>query len=137
MRRAAAAVLAAAALSLSLSGCGTESADLFVVERSGSLPDAKLDLVVGDGNTVECNGEEQAFANELLLDARQLAEDLEPMLERGTRLPAGQGTLVRYRVFNDVGEIRFADASPRLPPELGQLIVLTRRIAKESCGLDR
>ena len=133
MRRAAAAVLAAAALT----GCGTESADLFVVERSGSLPDAKLDLVVGDGNTVECNGKEQDFANELLLDARQLAKDLEPMLERGTRLPSAQGALVRYRVFNDVGEVRFADASPRLPPELGQLIVLTRRIAKESCGLDR
>lgn len=132
--RAAVTALAAAAL---LSGCGTESADLFVVERTGSLPDVELDLVVGDGNTVECNGEKRDYANELLLDARQLAEDLGPLLERRARLPVPEQALVRYRVFNDAGEVRFADASPGLPPELGQVIVLTRRIAKESCGLDR
>ena len=133
MRRA----LVARAAASACAGCGTESADLFVVERTGSLPDAKLDLVVGDGNTVECDGEEKPFANELLLDARQLAKDLEPLLDRGTRLPAAQGALLRYRVFNDVGEVRFADASPGMPPEFGQVIALTRRIAKESCGRDR
>ena len=129
---------AAVAVALLLTaGCGTESADLFVVERAGSLPDAKLNLVVGDGTTVECDGAEKPLANELLLDARLLAEELEPMLERRTRLPATQGSIVRYRVFNDVGEVRFTDASPRLPPELGQVIALTRRIAIESCGRDR
>ena len=132
MRRAAVLLLALAA-----AGCGTESADLFVVERTGSLPDAKLDLVVGDGNTVRCDGQEKPFANELLLDARQLAKDLEPLLERDARLPAPDAALLRFRVFNDVGEVRFADASPRLPPELGRVIQLTRRIARESCGRDR
>jgi hypothetical protein len=118
-------------------GCGTESADLFVVERDGALPDAKLGLVVGDGTTVECDGAERPLANALLLDARQLAADLEPLLERRTRLPPAQGSIVRYRVFNDAGEVRFTDASPRLPPELARVIVLTRRIARESCGRDR
>lgn len=135
--RAAATALATAAAAALAAGCGTESADLFVVERDGSLPDAKLALVVGDGNTVECDGEERPFANELLLDARQLAEDLEPLFERNVRLPEGQGTLVRYRVFNDLGEIRFSDDSPALPPELGRLIALTRAIARGSCGRDR
>ena len=118
-------------------GCGTESSDLFVVERTGSLPDAKLTLVVGDGNTVECDGAEKPFANELLLDARELAEDLEPLLDKRTRLPVAQGSIVRYRVFNDLGEVRFADSSPGLPSELGQLIRLTRQIARDSCGRRR
>jgi hypothetical protein len=134
VRRAAAVALA---LLLGGAGCGTESADLFVVERSGSLPDAKLNLVVGDGNTVECDGEEKPLANDALLDARQLAKDLAPMLDRRMRLPSAQGALVRYRVFNDNGEVRFADASPGLPPEFGRVIALTRRIARESCGRDR
>ena len=126
-----------ALVAAALAGCGTESADLFVVERDGELPDAKLTIVVGDGTTVECDGEERPFANELLLDARQLAKDLEPLLDRRTRLPVPSQALLRFRVFNDVGEVRFADASPRLPPELGRLIVLTRAIAQDSCGRDR
>jgi hypothetical protein len=125
------------ALTAGLAGCGTESSDLFVVERAGKLPDAKLALVVGDGNTVECDGAEKPLANELLLDARQLAEDLEPLLERRTRLTVPETALLRYRVFNDKGEARFADASPNLPPELGRLTQLTRQIARASCGRDR
>jgi hypothetical protein len=136
VRRAALTAALAAAL-LAGAGCGTESADLFVVERTGSLPDAKLTLVVGDGNTVTCDGDEQPLPNELLLDARQLNEDLEPLLERRTRLAAPPSALLRYRVFNDAGEARFADASPRLPPELGRLVQLTRQIAREACGRDR
>ncbi|CAA9529100.1 MAG: hypothetical protein AVDCRST_MAG85-3504 [uncultured Solirubrobacteraceae bacterium] len=135
MRRAV--VASATAAAMLAGGCGTESSDLFVVERTGSLPDAKLTLVVGDGNTVECDGAEKPFANELLLDARQLAEDLEPLLDKRTRLPEAQGSIVRYRVFNDLGEVRFADSSPGLPSELGQLIRLTRQIARDACGRRR
>jgi len=127
----------AAAAALALAGCGTESADLFVVERDGELPGAKLTIVVGDGTSVECDGAERPFANALLLDARQLAADLEPLLERRTRLPVPTQALLRFRVFNDAGEVRFADASPRLAPELGRVIALTRSIARDSCGRER
>jgi len=127
----------AVAAALALAGCGTESADLFVVERDGELPGAKLTIVVGDGTSVECDGAERPFANALLLDARQLAADLEPLLERRTRLPVPTQALLRFRVFNDAGEVRFADASPRLPPELGRVIALTRSIARDSCGRER
>jgi hypothetical protein len=133
-RAAAAAAAACAALA---AGCGTESADLFVVERAGELPDARLTLVVGDGTSVDCDGRERPLSNEHLLDARQLAADLEPLLERRTRLPVPETALLRFRVFNDAGEVRFADASPRLPPELGRVIALTRAIAMASCGRDR
>ena len=124
-------------LAIAFAGCGTESADLFVVERAGRLPDAKLTLVVGDGNTVRCDGQEKPLSNELLLDARQLAKDLEPRLDPATRLEIPPSALLRYRVFNDEGEARFADTSPNLAPELGRVVQLTRRIAMESCGRDR
>ncbi|MDQ3739736.1 MAG: hypothetical protein M3389_02220, partial [Actinomycetota bacterium] len=118
--------------------CGTPSADLFVVERDGSLPDAKLTLRVGDGGTVRCDGgDEKPIASEDLLDARQLAEDLKPLLDRGLELPPREGSLLRFEVTAGEGTVRFHDNSPSPPPELGRVIRFTRKIAREACGRDR
>ena len=135
MRRAA--PLAAAALA-TLAGCGTPSADLFVVERTGSLPDARLMLRVGDGGTVRCDGgDERPMSSDDLLDARQLTEDLRPLLDRRTRLPAREGSLLQYRVSGEEGEARFADNSPGQPKVFAELIRFTRKVATEVCGRDR
>ncbi len=133
MRRGLLVVLAGAALA----GCGTPTADLLVIERDGSLPDARARIVVGDGTSVECDGRERPFDNDLLLDARVLTRDLQPLLKRRLRLAVPEAALLRYRVTGEEGEVRFADASPRLPPELGRLIRFTRAVATRSCGLDR
>ncbi len=135
--RVAAAAVAAAVASLA-SACGTPSADLFVVDRTGSLPDAKLTLRVGDGGTVRCDGgDERPISSEDLLDARQLTEDLRPLLDRGTRLPTREGSLLQYRVTGGEGEARFADNSPGQPEAFAELIRFTRRIAMSACGRDR
>lgn len=132
---AAAASVAAAVL---VAGCGTPSADLFVVDREGSLPDARLTLRVGDGGAVRCDGgEERPISSEDLLDARQLAEDLAPLLDRRVRLPPRQGSLLRYRVAGGEGEARFADNSAGQPRAFGELIRFTRRIAMSACGKAR
>ncbi len=140
MRRnvaAAAAALLAAGASLA-AGCGTPSADLFVVERAGTLPDAKLTLRVGDGGTVRCDGgDEKPISSDDLLDARQLEKDLAPLLDRGLRLAPRSGSLLRYRVTGEEGEVRFHDNSPNPPPEFGTLIQFTRKIAMSACGRDR
>lgn len=124
-----AAVLAAA--------CGTPSADLFVVERTGALPGAELDLVVGDGNSVRCNGTERPFANADLLTARELARDLEPLLARDLTLPTPPGAQLAFHVFNDKGSARFADASASRDPILARLLAFTRKVAQTSCNLPR
>ena len=132
MRRA---LLAAGAL---LAGCGTPSADLFVVDREGSLPDAKLTLRVGDGGTVRCDGgDERPMTSDDLLDARQLTEDLRPLLDRDTRLPVREGSVLQFRVTGGEGEARFADNSPNQPKAFAELIRFTRKIATEVCGRDR
>ena len=134
MRRGAPAIVAGALLA----GCGTPSADLFVVDRAGSLPDAELTLRVGDGGTVRCDGgPERSIASEDLLDARQLTEDLRPLLDRGVRLPPQDGSLLRYRVTGGEGEVRFADNSRGQPEVFARLIRFTRKIAVQACGRDR
>ena len=128
---------AVAAAALLLAGCGTETADLLVVERSGELPDARLKLLITDGLRVECDGQEKPLANDKLLDARDLTRRLLPILDENPKLPVPANALLRFRVEGESGTATFADASPNLPPELGELIRLTRQISMESCGLDR
>lgn len=133
MKRAALALAAA-----SLTACGTPSADLLVIERSGSLPDARLTLRVGDGGTVRCDGgPERRLADGRLLEARDLARDLAPLLDRRLSLPASPRSLLRYRVTGEQGTLRFTDASPGLRPELGRVLQFTRNVARESCGRGR
>ena len=120
-------------LGVAAAGCGTPSPDLFVVEREGTLPDAKLELVVVDDGQVKCDGEEQPISDDVLLDARQLERELAPLLEEDLTLPIPPDSLLRYRVLSDEGVIRFADRSPNIPPELGKLVQFTRKVAREAC----
>ncbi|HEU4703782.1 MAG TPA: hypothetical protein VFS37_14980, partial [Conexibacter sp.] len=41
-----------------LAGCGAATPDVFLLTRSGSIPGARLTLLVNDGGTVRCNGGE-------------------------------------------------------------------------------
>jgi hypothetical protein len=125
------------AASAALVACGTPSADLFVVERAGELPDAKLTLVVGDGGTVECDGEEQPISSARLLEAREIARDLQPLLDRRESLPGGDRALLRFRVLGEDGEVRFADITAPREPVLARLLAFTRNVAREACGLER
>ena len=133
-RARAGAALAHAALA---AACGTPSADLFVVERTGSLPGAKLDLVVGDGGTVTCNGTERTITSAQLLDARDLAEDLAPLLDEGVTLPPGEQSLLRFKVIGEQGAVEFSDSSRGLRPELARIVFFTRTVAKQACRLPR
>ena len=125
------------ALAALVTACGTPSADLFVVERSGDLPDAKLDLIVGDGGTVECNGTERKITSEQLLEARDLADDLAPLLDKGITLPPGRQSLLRFRVIGEQGTVEFSDSSRGLRREFARVIAFTRAVAKQSCRLER
>jgi hypothetical protein len=109
-----------------------------VVDRTGSLPDAKLTLRVGDGSTVRCDGgEEKPFSNDDLLDARQVEKDLKPLLDKDIALPAEPGSVLQYRVTGGEGVVRFADNSKDKPEVFAEIMRLTRKLAMEACGRDR
>lgn len=118
-------------------GCGTPSADLFVIERSGDVPDADLELLVSDGNRVECDGKPAEMSSEQLLDAREIADDLVPLLKDDFTLPPGDQPVMRFKVTGEDGVVEFSDASRPLPPVFTNLMVLTRAISKQSCGRAR
>lgn len=121
-----------------LAGCGGESADLFQVERTGEDPNANVDLVVNDGGTVTCNrGEPIALPGERLLDARELARDLEEQAALSIELPPGPGATLRYVVRVSNGRIAFSDTSRERPRPFDELVAFSKDVIENVCKIER
>lgn len=135
MRRAS--LAGALALLILAAGCGTAPPDLFLVERSGPDPKANLELVVSDGGSVTCNGEEHPLDAERLLTARRLLRELEPQAELGIDLPRGPGTELSYRATMEQGTIAFSDRSEGIPQTFLALAAFTKDVAERVCGIER
>jgi len=131
------AVLAALPLAALLAGCGTRSPDLFVVDRSGPDTNANVELLVNDGGSVTCNGEEHPLDADRLLKARQLERDLEPQAQLGIQLPKGPGTDLSYTVRMEGGTIAFSDRSAGVPNTFQRLAAFTKDVTERVCGIER
>jgi hypothetical protein len=127
-------------LALGLAGCGAGAPahDLFLVQRGGAIPGARLALRVTDDGRASCNrGPLVDISSAQLITARELQRDLEPLAKRRFALPPGRGSVLRYRVVLEDGAVRFADDSRGQPPALFRLAKLTRDVARGPCGLAR
>jgi hypothetical protein len=131
MKPALAAVAAGAAL---IAACGHRSPDLFVIERTGSVPGARLTLRVSDGGIVHCRpGGSHRLADRELLAARALARDLEPLAARRVSLPPAPRSVLSYRVRLEAGVVSFSDNSPGLRPAMGRVQAFTHSVASTAC----
>ena len=124
-------------VALVLSGCGSPPADLFSVERSGADPNANVEVVVSDGGSVTCDGEEHDLDADRLLTARQLVRDLAPQAELGIELPRGPGTNLSYRVSMESGSVAFSDRSPGVPRTFQRVAAFTTDVTEQVCGIER
>lgn len=136
MRRAVA--LALAATGLMATGCGVETPDLFVLTRTGTIPGARLTLLVNDGGTVACNGgATRSLPGPQLLAARAIERDLAPDARLGRRLPPGPGAVLSYTVRTQDGTVAFSDTSRGATPAMQRAALFGRSAAKGPCGLPR
>ena len=127
-------MLAAAAV---LAGCGNRTApDLFVLDRTGSVPGARLKLRVSDDGLVRCNeGERRRMPGDLLLDAREIARELN---QDGSRtLPPGRRSVLRYRLRLEDARVAFSDSSRGQAKAMFLTQEFTRKVARGVCGLPR
>jgi hypothetical protein len=133
------AAIAAAGLlaALALASCGTPSPDLFVVDRGGTVPGAKLNLLVSD-QTARCN---HAPAKELtsaqILEARDILREL--LLVQTDKKPIPRyppAQIFTFAVQTEEGRLHFPDTQQR-PTVLPRLARFVRRVAIDTCGLKR
>ncbi len=136
-------LLCAAAL---LMGCGesVELPDLFVVQRSGSVPGAWLAVLVNEGGSVRCGSEPthpahlgptRQLSDPQLVLARGLQEELQGPSAKHLSLPPRPGSVFRYRVRDAEGWVSFADNSAGQPSVLRHLAYFVLEVAQKVCRL--
>lgn len=126
---------AVAALALALAGCLNEqSPDLFLLTRTGQ--GSKLTLLANDGGTIRCNGgKARTLPDPLLIEARDLAQDLDKDARRGLTIRPSPGTVFDYRIKLEHGTISFPDGAARSRTELSQATLFAAQAAQQACGL--
>jgi hypothetical protein len=135
MRRISLALISAAML---LGGCGSglKAPDLFIVYRSGSVPHARLTLLVNEEGGVRCNGGPQLrIGNDQLVQARGITEELEKPSSEHLSLPAGRGSVLSYYVRDANGTVRFADDSQGQSKTMRELALFVLQTAQRVCRL--
>jgi len=136
VRAAAAAGLAVAALAVALPGCGlnVQEPDLFLLTRTG--PGPKLTLLPNDSGTIRCDGgKARTLPDALLIEARDLAQDLDKDARRGLTIKPSPGTVFDYRIKLEHGTISFPDSAARSRKELSQATLFAAQAAQRACGL--
>ena len=135
MRRAIAAAAAVAAVAVA--GCGTPSPDLFVVERDGTVPGAKLHMLVSD-TTVRCNhGDPLALTSKQTIEARVLTDDLLAVQSGEVAYPKPPpAQIFHFTIRDQQGVLRFPDTAQR-PDVLPRAARFVRRVAIDTCKLTR
>ena len=121
-----------------LAGCGSPSADLFEVVRSGADKNANVRILVSDDGSVRCNkGKPQPMGAKRLLAARELARDLDTQAALGLELPKGRGAILSYTARLEAGTISFSDRSRGRPGSFNRLVAFTSDVAKGVCKVSR
>jgi hypothetical protein len=127
-----------AAITLVLAGCGGGIAapDLFIVQRTGSAPGARLTLLVNEEGGVRCNGGRTLkLSDPLIIRARAIQEEIHEQASEHLSLPAGAGSVLSYRLRDENGTVRFSDDSPKQPKVFHELALLVLQIAQQVCHL--
>jgi hypothetical protein len=130
-------VFAAAAGTCLLSGCGgVRAADLFVVQRSGSVPGAQLMLLVDEEGGVSCNGARTLkLSDSQLIEARAIQEDMRKPAEQHLSLAPGAHSVFSYRLRQEQGSVSFSDDSPGQPQVFHRLALFVLQASQRVCHL--
>lgn len=129
--------MAALLLGAGVAACGTPSPDLFVMKRSGTVPGAKLEMLVSD-QTTRCNGGPvRKLTSAQILEARDILRDLLDVQAGSVAVPkAPRAQIFSFAVTTEKGTLRYPDTAQR-PTILPRLTLFVRRVAIDTCGLRR
>jgi len=128
---------AAVLIGLAVAACGTPSPDLFVVDRDGTVPGAKLELLVSD-QTARCNdAPAKRLSSAQIIEARDIRRDLLLVQNGDAAIPkAPPAQIFSFAVQTEAGTLRYPDTQQR-PAVLPRLSRFVRRVAIDTCGLPR
>lgn len=131
-----AAAAAAAALLGAGCGAGVTAPDLFIVQRTGSVPGARLTLLVNEEGGVHCNGGATLHLSDpALVQARAIQEEIHEPASKHIALPARAGSVLSYYLRDENGSVSFADNSASQPKVFHNLALFVLQTAQQICHL--
>ncbi len=135
MRRALASAALAAAAAVLVAGCfDVQSADLFLLTRTGQ--GSKLTLLINDAGTVRCDGAKaKPVSNTTLITARDLADNLATDAQNKLTIPDGPGSVYYFRIRLEQGTVSFPDRAAATRKVLAQAELFAAQTAQKECGL--
>jgi hypothetical protein len=137
MRRPAGAALAGAALAVAVAvlvaGCfDVQSADLFLLTRTGQ--GGKLTLLVNDGGTIRCDGAKaKPISNHALITARDLSENLVTDAQDHLTIPRVAGSVYYFTIKLQQGTVSFPDRAAATRNVLAQAELFAAQAAQQEC----
>jgi len=117
-----------------LGGCGlnVQSPDLFLMTRTG--PGGALTVLVNDGGTIRCDGgHARSLPDQLLLQARNVATNLDNDAKRKLQFPVAANSVYTYTFKLPHGSVKFPDTAAGSHPELAQAEQFALQ-ARGECG---
>ena len=131
-----AAVSALAAASLAVGCGGIKAPDLFIVQRAGDVPGARLTLLVNEEGGAQCNGGAMLrLSDPALVQARAIQEELHEPASKHIALPARAGSVLSYYVRDESGSVSFADNSASQLKVFRNLALFVLQTAQQVCHL--
>lgn len=124
------------ALVLVLAGCGLEiqEPDLFLLTRTGE--GKTLTLLVNDSGTISCNGgKTKMLADPLLIQARDLAQNLDGDAKAKLKIARTPDSVYFYTIRLADGTIEFPDTAGSRQQYLAQAELFAVQTAQQACGL--
>jgi hypothetical protein len=127
----------ALAVALALGSCGgIQAPDLFIVQRSGSVPGARLTLLVNEEGGVHCNGGTTLkLSDSALIEARAIQEEISRLASKHLALPARPGSVLGYYLRDENGTVSFSDNSAGQSSVLRRLALFVLQTAQRVCHL--
>jgi hypothetical protein len=117
-------------------GAGVTAPDLFLVQRTGSGPGARLTLLVNEEGGVRCNGGKTLkLSDPQIVQARAIQEDLQSPAGRHLSLAPRPGSVLSYYLRDENGTVRFSDNSADQPAVFHQLQLFVLQVAQQVCHL--
>lgn len=115
-----------------LAGCGGEAGDVLAIEVSGAPGGGDHTLVVSEDGRARCDGGElEAIESAQLIEARDVARELEELDEAELRLPAAGGRAYVARVPDATA--RWSERSPGKPEALARAELLALELGRALC----
>lgn len=138
MRRALGLTVCALLLGGGLLGCGggVSAADLFIVERTGATPHARVSELVNEEGGVNCNrGSTLKLSDKELVKASDIREELQSAASRHLTLAARPKSVFSYYLRDENGWVRFSDNSTGQSKVMRELQLFVLTVAQQVCHL--